>query len=232
MTEAYENSDVAFAVKARAVLFDVIDRWGDWVSEMYLAHARTSPPNDRSDHSCRGYAASRENALYSFDFVLLCYFCGSSYVWHNSQKSSMCRLMDYSSVQRYNSKVWNNRKFVIWFISFTFSFHLTSNESNMADAVRKVSVSVQDFRDNIARTGNDLVVGVWKCNVIQRKCIVYVYVWCMGERGMIFTIEILHVARYHRDQSNLNFPYLAWGIRHWDKNSIIIIIIMLRSVSL
>lgn len=36
----------------------------------------------------------------------------------------------------------------------------------------------------------------------------------MGERGMIFTIEILHVARYHRDQSNLNFPYLAWGIRH------------------
>lgn len=151
MTEAYENSDVAFAVKARAVLFDMIDRWGDWVSEMYFAHARTSPPNDRSDHSCRGYAASRENALHSFNFVLLCYFCGSSYVWHNLQKSSMCRVMDYSSVQRYNSKVWNNMKFVIRFISFTFFFYLTSNESNMADAVRntgKLSVSVQDFRDN------------------------------------------------------------------------------------
>lgn len=29
MTEAYENSGAAFAVKARAVLSDVIDRRGD-----------------------------------------------------------------------------------------------------------------------------------------------------------------------------------------------------------
>lgn len=41
---------------------------------MYLAHARTSPPNDRSDHSCRGHAASRENTLYSFNFVLCAIF--------------------------------------------------------------------------------------------------------------------------------------------------------------
>lgn len=81
---------------------------------MYLAHARTSPPNDRSDHSCCGYAASRENALYPFNFILfLCYFCGSFYVWRNLEKSSMCRLMDYSSVQQYDSKVRNNTKFVV-----------------------------------------------------------------------------------------------------------------------